>query len=223
MRSSFELIGELRRISQTSKMTVCFDNFVRLEDASVIDKVIALGVPVILVSSVERELKLLAPNSSHRLRRVIQLKNYGNDEALKILKKRAQDGLARDSFSEDVIESIVRRTDGNIALGISVLRAASLRAETQGGTGITPEDVESVAPSQREELEMNEDERLIVKILREKGLVEHRQLYNLYCQSASMPKQERTFRNYMQRLIGKSLVRMDFSEGLRTYRLVERD
>jgi len=220
MRSSFELIGELRRISQSNRMAVCFDNFTRLEDMDVIDKVIALGVTVILVSSVERDLKLLGPNSMPRLRRVIHLKNYSSGEALRILRKRAEEGLARDSYNDDVLDAIVASTNGNITLGINVLRAAALKAETGGRSRIAREDLEGILP-RREEIEMSEDERAIMRILREKHAVEHKQLYNLYCQSVASPKQERTFKNYMQRLIGKTLVRVDFSDGQRTYKVVE--
>ncbi len=219
MRSNFELIGELRRVSQSTAMTVCFDNFVRLESMDVIDKVMALGVTVILVSSVEREMQLLAPNSSSKLRRIIHLKNYSGGEALRILKRRTEEGLTKGSYSSEVLESIVKSTNGNITLGISVLRAAILRAETQGRNRIILEDLDNILPKP-EELEMSEDERAILAILREKGSVEHKQLYNLYFQSARAPKQERTFRNYMQRLIAKSVVMLDLSTGMRIYEVV---
>lgn len=74
----------------------------------------------------------------------------------------------------------------------------------------------------KEDLDLTEDERVIMGILRGRASVEHKQLYNLYCQSARSPKQERTFRNYMQRLVAKFLVVIDFTNGQRVYRVVER-
>lgn len=72
-------------------------------------------------------------------------------------------------------------------------------------------------------MELTEDERVVIEVLREKRSMEHKQLYNLYCQSARSPKQERTFRNYMQRLIAKSLVRIELSNGQRIYEVVKHD
>lgn len=221
LRSNFELIEELRRTAQNERMIICFDNFVRLRDVGVIDRIMALGITTILVSSVERDLHLLGHNSTSKLARIIKLKNYSSEESYRILKARIEHGLARGSFSDDVLKSIVDSTDGNIAFGVSVLRAAALKVETEERSKIEIEDLQRLLPKHREDLDLTEDERVIVGILREKRSVEHRLLYNLYCQSAPSPKQERTFRNYMQRLIAKSLVRMDFSDGSRMYRVIE--
>lgn len=221
MRSTFELIEELRRISQSIAMTVCFDNFVRLRDMNIIDKVSALGITVILVSSVERDLQLLSANATPKFTGIVKLKNYSFQEAMKILNARAEHGLLKGSYNDETLRSIIDSTDGNITLGINVLKAVASKVETEERNMISLEDVVNFLPKNREDLELTEDERVIMGIIREKISVEHKQLYNLYCQSATSPKQERTFRNYMQRLIAKSLVRTDFSNGIRTYEVVD--
>lgn len=223
LRSTFELVEELRRLSRDVKKVICFDNFVRLKDVDIIDKVMALGLIVILVSSIDRDLHRLGPNSTAKITGLIRLRNYSMREAYKILRARADHGLAKGSCDDNVLKSIVGSTDGNITLGLNVLRAAALKVEAQGRSEIGVEDLETLLPKHREDLDLTEDERVIMAILREKVSVEHRQLYSLYCQSARAPKQERTFRNYMQRLVAKFLVVIDFSNGQRVYRVVEHD
>jgi Cdc6-like AAA superfamily ATPase len=223
LRSTFQLVEELRRISRDKEMTVCFDNFVRLKELEAIDKVSAIGITVILVSSVERDLALLTSNATPKLARTIRLKNYDSDEALRILKARSEQGLARGSCGNDLLKSIVNSTNGNITLGISVLRAAALRAEAHGRGIVELEDLRTLLPEYPDDLELTEDERIIMQILREKRAVEHRQLYTLYCQSTASPKQERTFRNYMQRLVAKSFITVNLSNGSRIYGIVEQE
>ncbi len=220
LRSTFELIEELRRISNGMKM-VCFDNFVRLKDLDVIDKVVALGMTIILVASVERDMHLLGPNSSPKMARIIKLENYITQEAYRILKRRAEQGLTEKSYDDAILKTIIDSTDGNITLGLNVLRAAALKAETDRRSKIALDDLRDLLPMSRQDIELTEDERAIMKILREKRSVEHKQLYNFYCQSATSPKQERTFRNYLQRLIAKSLVKVDYSNSLKTYQVIE--
>ena len=220
LRSTLELIEELRRPSRSGELVVCLDNFVRLEKMDVVEKLAALGITMILVSSVERDLRLLRSNTVSKPTRLLSLRNYSGGEAAAILRQRAQEGLVRGSFDEVLLRSIVASTDGNVTLGINVLRAGALRAEAGGNNKIQLKDIHGLLPRNQGDLELAEDERQIVRILREKGSVEQKQLYTLYCQSTAAPKQERTFRNYLQRLIAKSLIRVQFRENVRVYEAV---
>ena len=78
----------------------------------------------------------------------------------------------------------------------------------------------SLLPEEKQDLELTEDERVVMGILRERGSTEHKQLYTLCCQSTPAPKQESTFRNYLQRLAAKSHIRFEFRDNLRVYDVV---
>ena len=112
LSSTFELIEELRRLSRKIRLTVCLDNFVRLERMDVVEKLTALGLTIILVSGVERDLQLLPANAAPKPPRVPTLRDYADQETYGILRERAQEGLVKSSFEDSYWASSSARPTG---------------------------------------------------------------------------------------------------------------
>jgi len=96
LRSTLELIEELRGLPRKIRLTVCLDNFVRLGRMDV----------------VERDLQLLRANAAPKPPRVPTRRDYADQEAYGILRQRAQEGLVKGSFEDSYWASSSARPTG---------------------------------------------------------------------------------------------------------------
>lgn len=105
-----------------------------------------------------------------------------------------REALKEWSYTDAVIRKIAEQAKGNMALAINTLRTAALRAEGQNKTKIEEEDVPvNNCPM----LELNQDEAVLLKILKERRSLPNGKLYALYKEKVRTPKSKRVFRNYM--------------------------
>jgi len=70
---------------------------------------------------------------------------------------------------------------------------------------------------------LNHDEKILLKILEEWKSLPASRLYDFYVQNTRHPKGERSFRNYMENLCSKGLVRAIGEKRGRIYEIVEGD
>jgi Cdc6-like AAA superfamily ATPase len=134
------------------------------------------------------------------------------------LKDRAEKALAKGTYSDQVIKKIAEKIKGNITLGMNALKLAALQAEREGKKAIEESDVqinEDCPPK------LSEDEKFLLKILEEWKSLPASRLYDFYVQSTKHPKGERSFRNYMENLCSKGLVKAIGEKKGRIYELVD--
>ena len=109
---------------------------------------------------------------------------------------------------------IAERSDGNVTLALNLLRASVVKAEMEKRERISVEDIPNFI---EENSELNEDELILLEILRKHKRVNGSELYSLYYKRSKDPKTPRSVRNYMQSLRAKGLVRCIGAKRWRIY------
>jgi hypothetical protein len=94
-----------------------------------------------------------------------------------------------------------------------------LKAESEGKNSI--DDVEFNFENDCAEDKLSEDERTLIKILKEWKSLPAGRLFDFYREKARYPKCKRSFRNYMQGLCLKGLVKNVGEKRGRIYEIVE--
>jgi cell division control protein 6 len=217
-RSNYELIKELLRYTKEGRFAVCFDNFEKLKEKDLITRLMSLNLCVILISDEEENLSLLSESVRSNIPSIIKLQPYTTEQSFDILKDRAEKALAKWTYSEGVIKKIAEKIKGNIALGINALKLASLKAESENKKAIEETDIQinNDCPPK-----LNQDEKILLKILEEWKSLPANRLYDFYIQNSRHPKGERSFRNYMESLRSKSLVKAIGDKRGRIYEIVK--
>lgn len=221
-RSIYELIKKLDKEAKQKRLWICFDNFVRLKDPGIITKVMTLGINVILISNVERNADVLNLNVLSNIPCIVKLSNYTTEQSFGILRERAQEALAKSSFTDELLVKISERAKGNMALAINVLRTAAIKAQGENRERIEITDLPETLYSDNPR-NLSKDERVLLDILKEKRRLLAGELFALYRQRANPSRGERSFRNYMENLCSKGFVRAIGTNKWRVYELSEPD
>jgi Cdc6-like AAA superfamily ATPase len=217
-RSNYELLKELMKEIKQRKFVVCFDNFERLKDKDLIKKFLSLGITLVLITDSEENLSLLTEDVKFKLS-IIKFQAYTTEQSFEILKDRAEKALAKWSYSDSILKKIADKINGNIALGINLLKQAAISAEARGKKVIEESDIPKVEEDCP--FKLNRDEKVLLKILHEWKSLPASRLYEFYVQSIRHPKGERSFRNYMGSLCSKGLVKAIGEKRGRIYEVVE--
>ena len=106
-----------------------------------------------------------------------------------------------------------------MTLSLNLLKALALKTESEGKDSI--DEIEYEFEIDCEDEELSADERILVNILREQKTLSSNTLYGFYSQRARYPKGERSFRNYMQNLRLKGLVKSVGEKRGRIYEIVK--
>jgi cell division control protein 6 len=219
-RSNYELIRELRKFVKKGRFVVCLDNFDQLKDKEIIGKFMTLGICVILVTDSVEGFQSLRESVRSNTPSIIRLQEYTAEQVFDILKNRAEKALAKWSYSDEILKKIASKAGGNITLGINALKAAAIKVESEGKRTIEEADVqiENDCPQK-----LNRDEKVIMKVLEQWKSLPSSRLYDFYVQNTRNPKGKRSFRNYMESLCRKGLVRAIGEKRGRSYEIVEEE
>jgi len=217
-RSNYELIKELLKYAKERKFAVCFDNFEKLKEKDLIARLMSLGLCVVLISDEEENVSLLSENIRSNIPSIIRLQPYTVEQSFDILKDRADKSLAKWTYTDAVIKKISEMIKGNITQGINAIKLAALKAENENKKAIEEKDIQinNDCPPK-----LNQDEKIILKILEEWKSLPASRLYDFYVQNTRHPKGERSFRNYMENLCSKGLVKATGEKRGRIYEIVE--
>lgn len=220
-RSNYELLKELKKIASERRLVVCFDNFAQLRAIDIVKKLMVLGVCVVLIGRVERDSLSLNQNIISNFPCIIKMHEYSVDQTFEILKERTRLALDSASYTDSSLRKIAEKIGGNITMALAVLRAVALKAESEGRSSIDEVSLEEMLPQSNCLDELSNDERVIFKILSEWKSLPSNRLYAFYAQTAKYPKCERSFRNYMENLCSKGLVKAIGDKRGRVYEIVE--
>jgi len=218
-RSNYELIKELQRQAKERKFPICLDNFECLKEKGLITRFMSLGLCVVLISDSEENFSLLEERIRSNIPSIIRLQAYTTEQCFDILKDRAEKALAKWTYTDAVIKKISEKIKGNIALGINALKLASLKAESENKKAIEETDIPEINNDCPPKL--SQDEKVLLKILEEWKSLPASRLYDFYVQNTRHPKGERSFRNYMESLCSKGLVRAIGDKRGRIYEFVD--
>jgi len=218
-RSNYELTKELLKQTREAKFTVGLDSFENLQKKELIAKFMSLGLNVILVSEDEDSFFALSENVRSNIPSTIKFVEYASEHTFDILKDRMEKALVKWGCSEALVKKIAERVKGNIALGINTLKVAAFNAENAKKRAIEEGDVPEIDLDCPEEL--SKDEKILLKVLQQWKTLPSSRLYTFYRENVKNPKGDRAFRNYMQSLCSKNLVKALGEKRGRFYEIVE--
>jgi len=221
-RSNYELIKELLKQARERKFAIYLDNFEHLKEKDLIARFMSIGLSVILISDNEESFASLSENIRSNVPSIIRLPAYTVDQSFDILKDRTEKALAKWTYSDAIIKKIAERIKGNVALGINVLKLTALKAESENKKAIEEADIPIINVNCPHE-KLSQDEKLLLNILKEWKSLPASRLYDFYVQNSRHPKGERSFRNYMENLCSKGLVRAIGEKRGRIYEIAEED
>lgn len=214
-KSNSHLINRLREKLRNRRVIVCIDHFEHITQMDIVDKLLNLGVNIILVSNDKNCFEKLSTTAKSMIVNVLKIPKYDFEQVKEIILERAKLALKPNSYDERVISEISRKCDGNVALGISLLRTAISVAESENRDVVKREDIPNDSV---ENSKLSDDEATLLSILREHGRLHASKLYSLYCEKAKNPKGERSFRKYMGKLVARGFVR---AMDVRRWRIYE--
>jgi Cdc6-like AAA superfamily ATPase len=219
-KSNYDLTKRLKaRIRNLERgMTVCLDHFERLKEIETANRLLSLGIGLVIVSENYGAYRRLNSVGKANITNIVQIHSYTEEQAFDILLERARRGLEETAYSEDTIRKIVQTSSGNLTLSLNLLKALALKAENEGKDSIGEVEYEYEVDCEDEEL--NVDEKSLVNILREQKSLGSNALYGFYSQRARHPKGERSFRNYMRDLCLRGLVRNIGEKRGRIYEII---
>jgi Cdc6-like AAA superfamily ATPase len=219
-RSNYDLLKRLCERAKNLKLIICLDHAEKLKETEIASKFISLGFTVIIVSDSEDFLHSIDPWARSNIAGIIKLESYTTEQAFDILKERAEQALAQGSYTDETIRKISEKCNGNIALAISMLKSCALKAEAENKKTIDEIDLEPMIVEHDCPQKLTLDEKILLKILHEWKSLPASRLFAFYREKARIPKGERSFRNYMQALCSKGLVKALGDKRGRTYEIV---
>jgi len=219
-RSNYDLLKRLNEKTRVNKATVCLDHFDRTREPDIVGKLTGIGLSVIIVATNDDTLDELDLRTRALISSMIRLTDYNLEQAFTILKARADLALSKWSVKESTLRRIVDKTRGNIALSLNILHACALYAESEGKKTIEELELAEILRQHDCPVNLAEDERTLLNILEERKSLPSNALFQLYRSIAKYPKQDRSFRKYMQRLRERGLVKAFGDRTGRHYEIV---
>lgn len=220
-KSNYELTKRLkvkvRRLD--CPVIICLDHFERLKEVETVNRILSLGLGLIIVSESFDAYRRLNLEAKSKIANIMEIQTYTTSQAFEILKSRAEQALEQYSYSEDTIRKIVKISQGNVTLAFVILKTLALKAESQGKKSL--DDVEFEYEVDCPDERLSRDEKVIVSILKEWKSLPSSRLYDFYAEKVRYPKGRRSFRNYMQNLCTKGYVKIIGEKRGRVYEIVE--
>jgi cell division control protein 6 len=145
----------------------------------------------------------------------IEFNSYSMEQLKDILKRRAEITFFR--VEEGVIllaANHALQNGGDVRIGLECLLKAGREAEKRGASKLMVEHVKSVLPTVKAAKpqilmdKVNEDEKMIAKIVEERRTMLSGELYKEYSKRSEDPVSERSFRDFVNHLAEVNLVKV---------------
>jgi len=220
-KSNYELTKRLKAKIRNldSPLTICLDHFEHLKEIETLNRILSLGLNLIMIAETYDSYRKLNQSIKASITNVIEIPSYTTDQVFEILMERAEEALEKYTYSEDTIRKIAEASSGNVTLALNLLKSQALKAESEGKSSI--DDVEFNYENDCPNDKLKDDEKTLIKILKEWKSLSGGRLFDFYREHARYPKGERSFRNYMQNLCLKGLVKNIGDKRGRMYEIVE--
>jgi hypothetical protein len=190
-----------------------------LKEIETLNRILSLGLNLIIVSETHDTYRKLNQTIKASITSLIEISSYTTDQVFDILMERAEEALEKYTYSEEMIRKIAEASSGNVTLALNLLKSQALKAESEGTNSI--DDVEFNFENDCPNDKLSDDERTLIKILKEWRSLPGGRLFDFYREHARYPKGERSFRNYMQNLCLKGLVKNIGDKRGRIYEIIE--
>ena len=223
-----EPTSELVRMLETKqKKVICLDEFDHLEETDILYDLWKNSHALVMISNTPYSLAEIDGRIRSRLLLdEVEFKPYGNEEVYNILKERVEYGMRTGAVSEDLISIVSKMCNGDARIGLQTLRLAAREAETQNRDTITIEDVKAASKCARKYRlsyllgKLNEHQRIIYEILKQNKSMDSGVLFNEYRKLMKENVTDRSYRNYMSRMVELELVRVISSGRWKKYEIM---
>mgnify|MGYP001610888864 FL=1 len=211
----FDRIIEIMKQSHTPILLVLDDleGLTSKGDARILSNLAKIDYPgvlfgVIAVSEDKKIISKLHPTISFSPRFTsLEVRGYNKIQLLEILRIRADKGLIKESYADDLLERIAEigeENGGNGRLALEVLWAAAKSAQQKGKMRIDLNDVDEINNQiSSKEAVLTSEEKIIVNILKT-GEKKSSELYWSFCKKLCRTK--RQIRNYLKLMEEKGII-----------------
>ena len=156
----------------------------------------------------------------------IEFKPYNREEILDILKERVSYGFRPGAINNSLLTVVSGICNGDARIGLQILRIDANEAMLKGNDIITMEEIKAASKCARKYRlsyllgKLNEHQRIIYEILKKRKVMSSGDLFDEYCKLSKDVNTDRSYRNYMQRMVELGLVREVGSGRWKKYEIV---
>jgi cell division control protein 6 len=208
-KSNYDLTKRLKEKTRKAKHFVFLDHSEGLKSNDILNILLGLDFSICLVADSFESYRALDFNLRTKIANIVKIEKLTNNQISEILNSAS-------NVSDEIIQEIVGKSGNNLTLALNMLKSI----EANHGKVHSLEQFDSDETNHEN---MGEDESAILQILKEKKKIPSGELYTLYCEGSEYPKSERSFRNYMEILCKKNLVKSIGEKRGRFYELIEAD
>lgn len=222
--STSELVKKFEKSGK--KLIVCLDEADYLKDIDMLYVLARNNCGVVLISN-----QSFLQNADRRITdrlflNEIEFKPYKKEEILEILKERVSYGFRPNAISDSLLSIVSGMSSGDARIGLQTLKVAAKDAESKGLDAITIEEIKSAAKCARKYRlsyllgKLNEHQRILYEILKKNRIMESGKLFDEYGKSVKENVVDRSYRNYMKRMVELGLVRIEGSGRWKKFKII---
>lgn len=220
-----DLIAHIEKESQDHALVVCLDEVDVLESKEILYDLSRSGIGLILISNDPYALLDMDPRIKSSLQaEAIEFPAYSTVELFDILAQRKSYAFVGGTVKEKDLKLTARLADGDARIALETLRRAALMAEEQGAKMLSSDHVKEAYKKtgnlrKTEALKrLNMHEKTLYLILEEKKRLPTKALFDEYTKRVDIPATDRSYRNYVNKLVRLGLVK---AKGKLTGRVYE--
>lgn len=210
--STSELINNF--LNMKKRIIICLDEADHLKDKDILYTFARNSCPIVLISNHSYSPTQIDSRIRSGLHlQEMEFKPYHPDEITNILRDRITAGLNSQSITNDLISEIANSCSGDARAGIQILKNAAVDAESKGHLSITSDHVKTAAGFARKYRlsyllgKLNEHQKTLYEILKQNKTMDSGKLFNEYRKIVNETVTDRSYRNYMTRMVELGLVR----------------
>jgi len=224
-----ESTSELVRMFEKSKkkLIVCLDESDHLKETDILYDLARNSCGLILISNQAfSPLDIDGRIKSRLLLDEIEFKPYNREEILDILKERVSYGFRPGAINNSLLTIVSGICNGDARVGLQILRIAANEAELKGNGIITMKEIKAASKCARKYRlsyilgKLNKHQRIIYEILKKNRVMDSGKLFEEYCKLSKDVNTDRSYRNYMQRMVELGLVKEVGSRRWKKYEII---
>ena len=208
-KSNYDLTKRLRERTRKVKLFVFLDHFENLKNNDILNVLLGLDFCVCLVADSPESYRMMSMTQRSRFVNTVKMEKLTDEEVTEVLRE-----VANLKVSDEKFRKIVEKSDGNLTFALNMLR--SVEVNHGNITAIEQIDFCDVLPNKIPNMGSSE----ILHILEQRKRLPSGELYRLYREKSQYPKSERSFRNYMQDLCRKGLIKSIGDKKGRFYEVI---
>ncbi len=155
----------------------------------------------------------------------VEFGGYETHEITQILQDRIDSGLHPQSISDELISEIARSSGGDARASIQILKNAAIDAESRGFETIDLNHVNIATKCARKYRlsyllrKLNEHQQTLYELLKQNKVMDSGRLFDQYRKSMNETVTDRSYRNYMTKMVELGLVRQIGSGRWKKYEI----